>query len=157
MTEEKNNIKTVVRNRKARHDYQVVSSMEAGIELMGCEVKSIRAGKVNVADSYALIDGGQIWLKNLHISPYEMASGESPDPIRPRRLLMHRREIVKLGIKTQQQGMTLVPLSIYIRGRNVKIELGLVIGRKKYDKRQAIAKADADRRMKQAVKRNLDR
>jgi len=145
----------VLRNRKARHDYQIVSTIEAGIELRGTEVKSIRQGKVNVSDSYAVVENGQVYLKNLHISPYAMASQIAYDPIRTRRLLLHKREISKLTAKTQQQGLTLIPLSLYFKGKKLKIELALAAGRRKYDKRQAIAKAEADRRMKRATERDM--
>ena len=147
-------IKYVARNRKARYDFEIKSTLEAGIELMGSEVKSIRNGKINLADSYALIEGGQVILKNLHISPYQMAA-ENHDPMRPRRLLLHKKEIRKLVAQTQQKGLTLVPLSIYFRRNIVKIELALAVGRRKYDKREAIAKADADRMIKRALKKDL--
>lgn len=155
MDSEKDKITVVLRNRKARHDYQIVSTIEVGIELRGTEVKSIRQGKVNVTDSYAIIEDGQVFLKNLHISPYAMASQTTYDPIRTRRLLLHKREIRKLTAKTQQQGLTLIPLSLYFKGKRLKIELALAAGRRKYDKRQAIAKAEADRRMKRATERDL--
>ncbi len=156
MTAESKQIQIVARNRKARHDYQINATIEAGIELLGYEVKAVRQGKINLADSYAEIKNGEVYLKNLHISPYEMATGEPLDPLRPRRLLLHKREIYRLGVKTQQRGMTLIPLSIYFKGKQVKIELALASGRKKYDKRQAIAKEEAERRMKQAVRRDTD-
>jgi SsrA-binding protein len=148
-------IKVAVRNRKAKRDYQIHYTIEAGIELRGCEVKSIRAGKINLSDAYAFIEAGQVWLKNLHISPYEMDSTGGLDPIRLRRLLLHRREIYKLTTLTEQKGMTLVPLAIFFRGKLAKVELAVATGRKKYDKRQAIAKADSDRKIRQAMKRDL--
>lgn len=144
----------IARNRKARYDFSIEESLEAGIELRGSEVKSMREGKINLSDSYAVIERGEIILRNLHISPYKMSS-ENHDPDRPRRLLLHKNEIRKLRIKTEQKGMTLVPLKVYFKGALVKIELGVAIGRKKYDKRQAIAKAEADRAMKRAIRRNL--
>ncbi|MBD3258259.1 SsrA-binding protein SmpB [candidate division GN15 bacterium] len=153
---DKKPVHIVARNRKARHDYQIVDTIEAGIELMGAEVKSIREGKINLADSYAVVEEGQVHLKNLHITPYKMATGEQPEPDRSRRLLLHKREIYKLGVKTQQRGLTLIPLTIYIKGKLVKVELALATGRKKYDKRQAIAKAEADRRMTQATRKSMD-
>lgn len=156
MEEDRAKFKVVVRNRKARHDYHVTDTYEAGIELRGSEVKSIRNGKVQMADSYALVEDGQVILKNLHISPYEQTGQHAGhDPVRPRRLLLHKREIRKLKAKTEQQGMTLIPLSIYFRGKVAKVELGLAVGRKKYDKREAKAKAEAERRMQQATKRDL--
>ena len=143
----------VARNRKARYEYEIKDTFEAGIALMGSEVKSIRGGKVNLSDAYAVVEHGEVILKNLHITPYKMAS-EQLDPIRPRRLLLHRREIRKLFVATEQKGLTLIPLAIYIKGRLVKIELAVAFGRRKYDKRQAIAKAEADRRIKRATSRD---
>jgi len=153
MPEPKDKTHVVTRNRKARYTYEIVSTLEAGIELMGTEVKSIREGKINLADSYATIEGGQVYLKNLHITPYSMASDTTADPTRSRRLLLHKREIGKLTIKTQQRGMALIPLTVYFKGKHVKIELALAVGRRKFDKRQAIAKEEADRRIKQAVRK----
>jgi len=153
MPESNEKIHVVTRNRKARHEFEIHSTLEAGIELMGTEVKSIREGKINLADSYAIIEGGQVYLKNLHITPYGMASGTPVDPTRTRRLLLHKREIGKLTIKTQQRGMTLVPLTVYFKGKHVKIELALAVGRRKFDKRQAIAKEEAQRRIKQALRK----
>lgn len=149
------NIKYVARNRKARHDYSILDSLEAGIELLGSEVKALRDGKVNISDAYAVIENNEVILRNLHISEYKMANRENHDPLRPRRLLLHKREIRKLRQKTEQSGNTLIPLSIYFLGKRVKIELGLAVGRKKYDKRQAIAKADADKKIKNALKKEL--
>lgn len=151
---ETDNIKLIARNRKAFHDFDIQDRFEAGIELMGAEVKSLRDGKINLGDAYATVERGQLILKNLHISPYKMAAQLDLDPLRPRRLLMHRREINRLAEKIEQKGMSLVLLSLYFKKRLAKVELGLGQGRKKYDKRQAIAKADADRRMKQATRRN---
>lgn len=157
MPQESDKIKVVVRNRKARHDYHIVDTFEAGIELQGTEVKSVRDGKVQLADSYAVVENGQVWLRNMHISPYQQAGHIEQDPVRTRRLLLHRKEIRKLWGKTQQQGLTLIPLSVYFKGAHAKIELALATGRKKYDKREAIAKADAERRMKQATRKDMDR
>lgn len=147
-------IKTIARNRRAKRDYEITQRFEAGIELRGSEVKSLRAGKVNLADSYAVVENGEVILRNLHISRYPMATDLELDPDRPRRLLLHRREIRKIQQKTQQRGMTLVPLHLYFKGKIAKIELALAIGRKKYDKRGAIAKAEAQRRMTQATRRD---
>jgi SsrA-binding protein len=146
-------IRFIARNRKAKRDYEIKSRLEAGIELKGSEVKSLRDGKVNLSDSYAAVENGEVILKNLHISPYKM-SQEDHDPLRPRRLLLHKREIRKLFIQTEQKGLTLIPLSIYFKGKVAKIELAVAAGRRKYDKRQAIAKAEADRKIKRAVRRN---
>ncbi len=146
-------IKYIVKNRKARFDYEIKDTFEAGIELRGPEVKSIRDGKINIADAYAIIVNGEVILKNLHISPYKMAS-DNYDPLRQRRLLLNKREIRKVKAQIEQKGMTLIPLGLYFSRNLVKIELGLAIGRKKYDKRQAIADADAKRKIKQATDRD---
>ena len=151
----KDDIKIVARNRKARHDYSIESTIEAGIELKGTEVKSIRDGKVNMSDAYAVVENGQVILRNFHISPYKMAQ-ENPDPIRPRRLLLHKREIHKLWVKTEQRGMTLVPLAIYFKGHLAKIELALAVGRKKYDKRDVIARDEAKRKIQRAIRKDVD-
>lgn len=158
MVEERPELNFVARNRKARHDYSIEDTVEAGIELRGSEVKSIREGKINLSDSYAIIERGQPILKNLHISPYKMASShETLDPIRDRRLLLHKREIRKLTAKTDQKGMSLIPLAVYFKGSLCKIELGLGIGRRKYDKRDAISEADAKRRISRAMKQDVKR
>jgi len=157
MAQDPNKIKLVVRNRRARHDYTVLETIEAGIELKGAEVKSLRDGKVQLADCYATVDDGEVVLHNMHISPYKQAGQQVPDPTRPRRLLLHKKEIRKLIAATQQKGMTLVPLSVYFKGSHAKVELALAIGRKKYDKRQAIAKSEAERKMKQALRTDKER
>lgn len=144
----------IVRNRKARHDYDIKETYEAGISLVGSEVKALREGKVNIADAYAAVEDGEVILKNLHISPFKMAR-ENHDPTRPRRLLLHKREIRKLRIATEQKGFTLIPLGLYFRKNLVKIELAVAVGRKKYDKRQAIAEAETERRIKQALRKDL--
>lgn len=152
---ETNSNKIIVRNRKARHDYEITDTLEVGISLLGSEVKSLRDGKVTISDAYAEIKDGEVLLKNLHISPYKMSADNNHDPLRVRRLLLHKREIRKLKAKTEQKGMTLIPLSIYVKGKVFKIELSLAIGRKKYDKREVIAKADAARRIKSAMKKDI--
>lgn len=146
-------IKVITRNRRARHEYDIRDTIEAGIELIGSEVKSLRDGKVTISDAYAVVEYGQVFLRNLHISAYKMASGEGHDPLRVRRLLLHKREIRKLKVQTEQRGLTLIPLSIYFKGKVAKIELALAVGRKKYDKRQAIAKREADKRISKAVRK----
>ena len=150
-------VKVIVRNRKARHDYAILATIEAGIALHGSEVKSIREGKVQLADAYAVVEDGQVLLKNLHISPYKQSGTSQADPARTRRLLLNKREIRKLQASTEQQGQTLIPLTIYFKGKYAKVELALAIGRKKYDKRQVIAKAEADRRIKQAMRKDFKR
>jgi len=149
-----NKIRYVVRNRKARHDYTIQDTVEAGIELRGCEVKSLRAGKVNISDAYAVIENAQLFLKKLHISPYKMAQ-EEIDPLRTRRLLMHKKEIRKLTAEIDQKGKTLIPLSIYFKGNIAKIELALAVGRRKYDKREAISKQESDRRIRRAIRKDI--
>ncbi len=143
----------IAENRKARHDYFVLETYECGIELVGTEVKSLRAGAVNLKDSYGSITrDGQIYLTGVHISPYEQGNIFNHDPRRDRRLLLHKREIYKLIGLTQQQGLTLVPLSLYFKNGRVKAELGLCRGKKLYDKRESAAKRDAERDMERAVK-----
>ncbi len=138
-------------NRKARHDYFIEETLEAGIVLTGTEVKSIRQGRLNLKDSYALIRDGEVLLDGVHISPYEQGNIFNVDPERRRKLLLHRHEILRLKRQLDQKGLTLVPLRVYlVRGR-VKVELGLARGKKLYDKRETIAKRDADRRMRQSL------
>lgn len=144
----------IVRNRKAWHDYEVLERFEAGISLMGSEVKSMRLGKVNVSDSYAALVDGQVFLKNLHISAYEMATTNSHEPLRQRRLLLHKREIRKLMKATETKGLTLVPLALYFKNGRVKVELAIARGRKRYDKRDALAKRESERDMQRAAKRD---
>lgn len=148
-------IQVIVRNRKARHEYEIVDTYEAGIELQGSEVKSIREGKVSLNEAYAVVQGGQIILLNMHINPYKMATHQELDPLRPRRLLLHKKEIRKLFGRTEQRGMTLIPLMLYFKGKRAKIELGLGVGRKKYDKREAIMEAEAKRRISRATRRDI--
>jgi len=154
MTEQEKKIKVIATNRKAFHDYEIIDRREAGIELLGTEVKSMRAGKINISDSYAVIESGEVFLLNLHISPYEFSGKESHDPYRKRRLLLHRREIRKLFGATAEKGLTLIPLKFYFKGPHIKVELGIARGRKKYDKREAIAKKEAQRSIERAQKRN---
>ena len=138
-------------NRKARHDYFIEETIEAGIVLTGTEVKSIRQGRLNLKDSYALIRDGEVFLDGVHISPYEQGNIFNVDPERRRKLLLHRHEILRLKRQLDQKGLTLVPLRVYlVRGR-AKVELGLARGKKLYDKRETIAKRDADRRMRQSL------
>jgi len=139
-------------NRKARHDYHIQESFEAGIVLKGSEIKSIRAGKVNLSDAYARPENGELWLYNSHIASYAAASYNTHEPIRPRKLLLHRKEIDILASKVVQKGLTLVPLKLYIKHGVAKIELGVAKGKKVYDKREAIARRDAEREMERALK-----
>ena len=138
--------KVVATNRKARHEYTILETCEAGIELRGSEVKSLRAAKAQLVDAYASIDDGQIFLRQLHISPYDPASYENHDPTRARRLLMHKSEIRRLKSQLEEKGLTMVPLSLYFRNGKVKVELALVRGRREYDKR---AKMDERRARKE--------
>ena len=145
----KGGIKTLASNRKARHDYFVEDTIEAGIVLKGTEVKSIRQGKLNLKDSYASIDNGEIYLNNMHISPYEQGNIYNVDPVRKRKLLLHKREIRRLNQEITLKGLTIVPLSVYLKDGKVKVQLAVARGKKLYDKRDDIAKKDAERRMKQ--------
>ena len=146
------NFKTIAENRKARHEYFVLESMEAGIELVGTEVKSVRQGQLNLKDSWCSIDGGEIFIKGMHISPYEKGNIFNKDPLRVRKLLMHRKEINRLFGKVKQDGLTIIPLSVYFKGSKVKVQLGLCKGKKLYDKREAAAQKDAKRQIDTAVK-----
>jgi SsrA-binding protein len=145
-------IKTVAENRKARHEYFVLESHEAGIELFGTEVKSVRGGGVNLKESWCDIKGGELWLKGAHISPYEKGNVFNRDPLRERRLLMHKREIINLFGQVKQQGLTIIPLSVYLKGSRVKVQLGLCRGKKNYDKRAAAAEKDARREIDRGKK-----
>ena len=144
--------KTIADNRKARHDYFVIETYEAGIELFGTEVKSLRAGGVNMKDSYCEVDGGELFALGVHISPYEQGNIFNKDPLRPKKLLMHKREIMKLAGLVSREGYTLVPLSLYFKGSHVKMALGLCKGKKLYDKREDAAKRDADRTIEKHMK-----
>ena len=145
-------MKIAAQNRKADHDYFVEDRYEAGIQLAGTEVKSIRAGTLNLKDSYCTVKNGELWVYSMHISPYEKGNIFNKDPVRPRRLLMHKREIRKLHAMVQRDGYTLVPLSIYFKDARVKVEVGLCKGKKNYDKRDAAAKRDANREMDRTMK-----
>ena len=144
--------KIIADNRKARHDYFVIETYEAGVELFGTEVKSLRAGGCNLKDSYCDIDGGELFALGVHISPYEQGNIFNKDPLRPKKLLMHKREIMKLTGLVSREGYTLVPLSLYFKGSYVKMAVGLCKGKKLYDKRESTAKRDADRDIEKAMK-----
>lgn len=144
-------IKVVTDNRKARHDYFIEETYEAGMALTGTEVKSLRAGKANLKDSYAQVENGEMFLFNMHISPYEQGNRYNVDPVRPRKLLLHKNEINRLYGKVKQQGLTLVPLKVYFKRGKAKIELALARGKKQYDKRDALAEKAA----KRDIERNL--
>ncbi len=149
---EKKGAKIAAQNRKAHHDYYVEEKYEAGIELAGTEVKSVRAGTLNLKDSYCSVKEGELFVHGMHISPYEKGNIFNKDPVRPRRLLMHKREIRKLHALVKQDGYTLVPLSVYFKDSRVKVEVGLCKGKKNYDKRDAAAQRDAKREMDRAMK-----
>ena len=149
---EKKGVKILAQNRKARHDYFIEETYEAGIVLLGTEVKSLRAAKANLKDSYARVENGELLLYNMHISPYNFASYYNHDPLRPRVLLMHKKEIGKLSGYVQEKGYTLVPLSAYLSRGKVKIELALAKGKKNYDKRQSLAEKDAKREIERAFR-----
>ena len=149
---EKKGVKIAAQNRKAHHDYYVEEKYEAGIELAGTEVKSVRAGTLNLKDSYCSVKEGELFVHGMHISPYEKGNIFNKDPVRPRRLLMHKREIRKLYALVKQDGYTLVPLSVYFKDSRVKVEVGLCKGKKNYDKRDAAAQRDAKREMDRAMK-----
>lgn len=139
--------KVMAKNRKARYDYSIEDTMEVGIVLTGTEIKSIRQGKVNLKDSYASIDDGEVYINNMHISPYEQGNIYNVDPTRKRKLLLHKREITKLIGYVQQKGYSLIPLSVYLKSGKAKVELAVAKGKKSYDKRADIAKKDAERRI----------
>jgi SsrA-binding protein len=144
--------KIVAQNRRARHDYEILDTVEAGLELVGSEVKSLREGKAQIRDAYARVDDGQMWLFAMHVPPWVFATGfGAHDPERRRRLLLHKREIVELGDRVAQEGLTLVPLSLYFRDGRAKVSLGLARGRKTYDKRHALAERDAKRDVERAM------
>ena len=149
---EKQNVKVMARNREAYHEYFVEEEYEAGIELMGTEVKSIRAGTLNLKDAWCGIKDGEMLLNQMHISPYDHGNRFNPDPRRPRRLLMHKREIMRLLGKVKQDGYSLIPLSVYFKGSRVKINIGLCKGKKLHDNRQAAAERDAKRQIERAMK-----
>ncbi|MBQ7597429.1 MAG: SsrA-binding protein SmpB [Clostridia bacterium] len=152
MAKPKNDLPRVAQNKKAYHDYFVLETYEAGIALFGTEVKSIRAGRVNLKDAWCNIENGEIFANGMHISPYEQGNIFNRDPMRPKKLLMHKREIRRLFAAVKQQGLTLIPLSIYFVNGRAKLEVGLCKGKKNYDKRDAAAERDAKRTMERAMK-----
>ena len=145
-------VKEIAVNRKAFHEYFVLERFEAGIELAGTEVKSIRAGQVNMKDSFCTVKDGELWLRSMHISPYEHGNIFNKDPVRVRRLLMHKREIVKLNARIMQDGVTLIPLSLYFKDSRVKVELGLCKGKKLHDKRDSEAERESQRAIDRVMK-----
>ena len=145
-------IKIIAQNRKARHDYLIESSIEAGMILVGSEVKSLRDGRANLSDSYAIIKEGESFLLNVHIAPYPPAASLNHEPKRTRKLLLHAKEIAKLIIKLKEKGYTLIPLKLYFKGGRAKVELGLCRGKRQYDKRAAIKKRESDREVRRALR-----
>lgn len=151
---EKENKKVLATNRKATHDYFIEDRYEAGVELYGTEVKSIRQGTLNLRDSFCTIKDGELWVRGMHVSPYEKGNIFNRDPLRPKRLLLHKREIWKLKAKVEQDGYTLVPTSVYLKGPRVKVEVALAKGKRLHDKRDAAAERDAKREMDRVLKSN---
>ncbi|MDR1328432.1 MAG: SsrA-binding protein SmpB [Oscillospiraceae bacterium] len=145
-------VKQVASNRKAFHDYYILEKFEAGIELFGTEVKSVRAGSVNLKDSFCAVKDGELFARGIHISPYEHGNIFNRDPMRPKRLLMHRREILRLYDRVKRDGLTLIPLSLYFKDSLVKVELGLAKGKKLYDKRESEAARDTARELSRTVR-----
>ncbi|NIP42790.1 MAG: SsrA-binding protein SmpB [candidate division Zixibacteria bacterium] len=152
MAKDDDDIKIVTTNRRAYHDYHISETYEAGIELVGSEVKSIRQGRVSIQEAYAAVEDGEVWVHSMRINPYEQASHEKHDPDRKKRLLLHKREIRKLKVKTQERGFTLIPLRLYFRKNLAKLEIGLARGKKLYDKREAIKKKEDTRRMERGLR-----
>jgi SsrA-binding protein len=145
--------KSITVNRKAYHDYHILESLEAGIVLTGTEIKSIRAGRVNIRDAYARPEGGELWLVNAHIAAYQAGSHYNHEPNRPRKLLLHRRQIDELAGMVMQKGLTLVPLKLYIKRGVAKLELGVARGKRLHDKREAMARRETEREIGRALKR----
>jgi len=144
--------KLVATHRKARFEYEILETVEAGIALLGPEVKSLRAGNASLADAYAVVRRNELWLVNAHVSPYAQASRENPDPRRERKLLLHRAEIDRLASRVAERGLTLVPLSLYFREGRVKVELGLARGRRRHDKREVIREREEERMLRRTVR-----
>jgi len=145
--------KVIASNRKARHDYTVVDTYEAGIALMGTEVKALREGRASLVDGYATIDDGEVWLQGVHIAEYAQGTWTNHAPRRKRKLLLHKAEIERLELRTKESGLTLVPLQLYFSGSHVKVEIALARGKRSYDKRQDLARRDADREVRRALGR----
>jgi SsrA-binding protein len=146
--------RVVVSNRKARHDYHILETFEAGIVLKGTEVKSLRKGNANLRDSYAVLKNGELWLMGMHISPYEQGNINNHEPVRNRKLLIHRKQIRKLTGNVREKGLTLIPLAVYFKGPYAKVELALGRGKREFDKRESMSRRDAEREMRQRLKRS---
>ena len=145
-------MKTVTVNRKAYHDYHVLETVEAGLVLKGTEIKAIREGRINLREGFARFEAGELWLLNAHISKYSAGNLNNHEPTRPRKLLLHQNQLAHFEVNLSSKGLTIVPLRLYIKNHRAKVELGLVRGKKMYDKRQVIAKKEADREMRRAIK-----
>ncbi len=148
--ENKSEERIAISNRRARFEYEILDSFEAGIVLVGSEVKSLRQGKANLQDSYALVKNGEVWLLNMHINPYEQANQFNHDPLRTRKLLLNKSEIAKLQVKTNEKGLTLIPLKLYFKKGNAKVQLGIGKGKKLHDKRESIKERDVEREMRRS-------
>jgi SsrA-binding protein len=148
-----NGLKVIANNRKARHDYEILDTYEAGMVLTGSEIKSVRAGRVNLGDGYGAVREGELWLENTHIATYDQASIANHEPRRARKLLMHRREINRLTGQLQEKGLTLVPLRLYLKNNRAKVELGLVRGKRQFDKRATLKQKEAQRQIARAIGR----
>ena len=148
------NIIQIANNKKAYHDYFVIDKYEAGIELYGTEIKSIRAGRINLKDSFCSVDDGEMYAIGMHIAPYEQGNRFNRDPLRKKKLLLHKKEIMKLFGESQQQGLSIIPLSVYVKNGRAKVEIGLCKGKKLYDKRAVQAKKDSNRAIERALKEN---
>lgn len=151
---DRNARKQITSNRRARFEYEILENVEAGLVLVGTEVKSLRAGQVNIQDGFARIENGELWLYNVHISPYEQGNRYNEEPLRKRKLLLHTKEIIHLQTQVAQKGLSLIPLSMYFRRGFAKLDLGLGRGKKLYDKRQSIAERDQDRQARREVASN---
>lgn len=152
-SDRQDDVQSVARNKRARHDYHILETWEAGLVLTGPEVKSLRDGRANLGDAYAIVNDGEVYLLNMHIAPYEQASYNNVEPTRTRKLLLHRREIRKMIGAVERQGLTLVPLELYFKNGRAKVALALGKGKKEHDKREDLAKKDAEREMARAVSR----
>lgn len=152
-TQQNTDERLVTTNRKARHDYAILDTFEAGIVLKGTEVKSLRLGNANLSDGYAIVKNGEVWLSGMHISPYQQGSYANVDPVRTRKLLLHKKEIRRLLGRVEEKGITLIPLKVYFKKSLAKVQLGVARGKRAYDKRQDIAKRDAERAIRQRYAR----
>ena len=146
-------IKVIVTNRKARYDYEIIDNIEAGLVLLGSETKSLREGKANISDAYARIKKGEVWLIGMHISPYKQAAFQNHDPLRERKLLLNKKEIKKIFRRVEEKGVTLVPLKLYFKNNWAKVDLGVARGKRKYDKKEAISRRDAERDLQREQKK----